>query len=259
MQVQNQQHVDTEKCAREGTDGMMLRPRYKTQGGGWGRPASAFVGPPCCCALTFFLLTRALLMTSSRSKAYHSKRLLLILDGLDEAPHLKGLIKSFVLTSLVAGSHRVLLTSRKEGVDADLEGFGFTVLSLKAYSEAQQKKVLTNQSTEYGRDFMEHLLEFSTGLRMMDALVEKPTDETDSNYKTALEDWDAVDVIDDNITCGCNEHRHDYKIKKEFCKGDHTVCDIIGQPLLPRIPARALIDAAYAWSSMFSLTRAHLI
>lgn len=162
--------------------------------------------------------------------AYHSKRLLLLLDGLDEAPHLANLLREFVLTSLVAGSHRFLLTGRPEGFDAvfgdahslDRGSFGFAVLSLKPYSEEQQKRVLTNQSTEYGKEFMGHLLEFGAGLRAMDGLVERPTDESAPDYKTALADWEVVDVLHDTIRCGCNEHRQGFKIKKAVCSGNHT-------------------------------------
>jgi hypothetical protein len=45
-------------------------------------------------------------------EAYRAKRLVLIMDGLDEAPDLREQIESFVLSTLVPDQIRFLLTSR---------------------------------------------------------------------------------------------------------------------------------------------------
>jgi hypothetical protein len=164
--------------------------------------------------------------TSQRSMmldAYHSKRLLLILDGLDEAPHLKDPIKDFVLGSLVAGSHRVLLTSRPEGVDIDLSGYGFVVLNLATYSAEQQRNVLKQQSEGEGRKFMGHLLDFSEGLNTMDAIVEEPSSNSnDLQDLQRIAEWHAIEKLKE-VKCGFRGSVAARSCPRgEDCNGDHS-------------------------------------
>lgn len=112
--------------------------------------------------------------------AYRSKRLLLLLDGLDEAVELAAMLTHFVMNSLIPGGHRVLLTSRPEGVSAELESYfrdqlnvgmhKLAVLNLKPYSAEQQRRVLKQQLSGDGATFIRSLFRFSEAHNKMDSI-----------------------------------------------------------------------------------------
>ena len=108
--------------------------------------------------------------------AYRSQRLVLILDGMDEAPGLKDAIQSFVPGTLVPRGCRFLLTSRPEGVDQGFYASGFVVLDLKPYSDEQQRKVLRQQlpgsedEVHSAQRFMGELLNFGQATRELDEM-----------------------------------------------------------------------------------------
>ena len=94
--------------------------------------------------------------------AYDRRVLVLILDGVDEASDLKGLIHDFVLNHMWKKGHRLLVTSRPEGVQSieHLSGGERVVnnptssivwkqfsptLDLKSYTREQQQAVLHQQ------------------------------------------------------------------------------------------------------------------
>lgn len=103
---------------------------------------------------------------------YHSQRLVLILDGLDEAVDLWSAIKKFVVEAMALGGHRCVLTTRPEGV-AVLEPEtwkSFAVFTLQPYSPEQQRAVLENQLSGSTKEFVEAVLNFSAAEHEMDVL-----------------------------------------------------------------------------------------
>ena len=123
--------------------------------------------------------TRDLLMD-----AYHSRRLVLILDGLDEAPSHKPLIQAFLCGQFLLTGTRAVVTSRPEGIDAATFHFhGFAQFEIKPYTDAQQRSVLKKQLPDTGERspgcFMRNLLDYMEAKREFDRLYNDrvPADE----------------------------------------------------------------------------------
>ena len=116
--------------------------------------------------------------------AYHSRRLVLILDGLDEAPSLKLLLQKFVCGPLIVSGTKVVVTSRPEGIDADtFRLYGYAQFRLEPYSDEQQRDILRLQLADDGERspgrFMANLLDYMEARReferLYDANVADPT------------------------------------------------------------------------------------
>jgi hypothetical protein len=91
--------------------------------------------------------------------AFRRRHLLVVLDGVDEAADLSSLIEKFVFDQLVDEGHRVVVTSRYEGVRLDERYTDFVVMDLNPLSEEQQRKVIHNQLGE--NEHFDHLMTFS--------------------------------------------------------------------------------------------------
>jgi MoxR-like ATPase len=81
--------------------------------------------------------------------AYRRKRFILLLDGVDEAPHqLQNVLQQYITEKLANEGHRFVVTSRPEAVlkwsrDAlFVVRNRFAVLDLEPYTAAQQEEVL---------------------------------------------------------------------------------------------------------------------
>jgi hypothetical protein len=106
--------------------------------------------------------------------AFHSKRLLVILDGIDEAADLKDHMYALVEKTLVAGGHRFIATSRPEGVKAALYEREFVVIDLKKYTEEQQLKVIKMQLEGTSADkFFDNLFKFLGAQKLLDEEYQK--------------------------------------------------------------------------------------
>lgn len=97
--------------------------------------------------------------------AYRSQRLIVIFDGLDEAPSLRAHIRGFICGPLLLTGTRVVVTSRPEGIDAGtFRLYGFVQFGLKPYTNDQQQEVLRRQLVDSGERspgrFMKHLLDY---------------------------------------------------------------------------------------------------
>ena len=87
----------------------------------------------------------------------------MILDGIDEASDVKGVLQSYIMRRLVPMQISLVLTSRPEGVSADLGTLkqSFAIMSLKPLSDEQQKQIILNQVKSEGNEFFEKLMKFS--------------------------------------------------------------------------------------------------
>lgn len=86
-----------------------------------------------------------------------------ILDGIDEASDVKGVLQSYIMRRLVPMQISLVLTSRPEGVSADLGTLrqSFAIMSLKPLSDEQQKQIILNQVKNEGNKFFEKLMKFA--------------------------------------------------------------------------------------------------
>jgi hypothetical protein len=101
--------------------------------------------------------------------AYDSKRLVVLLDGLDEAPELADDIQSFILCKLVPECIRFVVTGRPE-VTARFAHAGFTILGLKGYTDEHQRKLLAGHLEGEYDVFMSNLLTHTGTLHHQDDL-----------------------------------------------------------------------------------------
>ena len=62
--------------------------------------------------------------------AFRRRQLLVVLDGVDEAADLSQMIEVFIFDQLIEQGHRVLVTSRYEGVQLDERYRDFVVMDL---------------------------------------------------------------------------------------------------------------------------------
>ena len=75
--------------------------------------------------------------------AFDSRRLFIIIDGIDEASDLRADIKHFLRDVLLARGHRVLVTSRPEGVSDDtFYSSNFVMFDMLPYTSDQQRQVM---------------------------------------------------------------------------------------------------------------------
>ena len=78
-------------------------------------------------------------------QAYEMRALLILFDGVDEASDRKEQVEDFVVRVLAKHGFRIVVTSRPEGVRAELYRSGWVVLSLAALREKQQHDCVTQQ------------------------------------------------------------------------------------------------------------------
>ena len=87
--------------------------------------------------------------------AFRSRRMLLILDGIDEAADLRVELQHFIQQSLLPHQHRFITTSRPEGLTESLtSAHGLVVLDLKRLTEEQQRIVVEKQLEGDMSEFM---------------------------------------------------------------------------------------------------------
>ena len=129
--------------------------------------------------------------------AYHSRRLVLILDGLDEAPALKSWIQDFICGPLALSGTKVLVSSRPEGIDEGaFQLHGFVQLRLLPYSEAQQRAILRCQLADRGErsagKFMSNLLDYVDTKKQFQHVYD--TQVQDGATRNQLENLQFLDV-----------------------------------------------------------------
>eukprot|EP00913_Durusdinium_trenchii_P012041 g11313.t1 len=80
-------------------------------------------------------------------RALRLRSAIVLLDGIDEASDVKGVLQSYIMRRLVPMEISLVLTSRPEGVSADLSTLkqSFAIMSLKPLSDKQQKDIILNQ------------------------------------------------------------------------------------------------------------------
>ena len=91
-------------------------------------------------------------------QAIRLKGAILLIDGVDEAAGLRQTIEDLVHLHLVPQGHKVVVTSRPEGVRLPLYRKHFVVLNLKPLTDEQQRQMIQGQLK--GNDFFEHLMAF---------------------------------------------------------------------------------------------------
>ena len=111
---------------------------------------------------------------------YDSRRLIIIIDGIDEASDLKTEIEDYLLKDLIAEGHILCVTSRPEGISSEgvpdaLYKLTFTILALKELTSEQLTKMLKDQMKEEheGKEFFENLFRFSQARSEMDKLCDE--------------------------------------------------------------------------------------
>lgn len=122
--------------------------------------------------------------------AYRRRRLLIILDGIDEAPELRCMIETFLAENLARNGHRFVATTRPEAVRSGLYRHRFVVLDLAPYAEDQQRAVLSRQIRGQNQDFVTHLFNYIHGLREMDRLYAEV--ESDAGTLLQIESFDTT-------------------------------------------------------------------
>eukprot|EP00966_Prymnesium_polylepis_P270616 6251836-Prymnesium_polylepis.1 len=99
---------------------------------------------------------------SMLTMALEMRCLVIVIDGIDEAAGWRGAISKLIREVLVPAGHRLVCTSRPEGVNKALF-CSFVVFDLKPLSEQQQQQAVESQLAliPYGRTFSHHLLKFT--------------------------------------------------------------------------------------------------
>lgn len=109
--------------------------------------------------------------------AFKSRRMLLILDGIDEAVDLREIVTDFILELLLPHSHRFIATSRPTGITSHLRSaHGLVVLDLKRLTEEQQRGVVEKQLKGRMSTFMGHVFTFAEARRRLDETFIKCTE-----------------------------------------------------------------------------------
>ena len=106
--------------------------------------------------------------TAMLQQAIRLKAGILLIDGVDEAAGLRQMIEDLVHLHLVPQGHKVVVTSRPEGVRLPLYRKHFVVLNLKPLTDEQQSAMIKGQLQ--GNDFFEHLMAFAAIRRGHDDL-----------------------------------------------------------------------------------------
>merc|ERR1719272_2889431 len=99
--------------------------------------------------------------------AYNSKRLILLLDGLDEAPELTQDMQSFIFHKLIPACHRFIVTARPE-ISPPFVEEGFTILGMQGYTEEHQRNLLRDQLDGDSAVFMNNLLDHVQAITLQD-------------------------------------------------------------------------------------------
>ncbi|CAK9053328.1 Hypothetical protein (Fragment), partial [Durusdinium trenchii] len=96
-------------------------------------------------------------------RALRLRSAIVLLDGIDEASDVKGVLQSYIMRRLVPMEISLVLTSRPEGVSADLSTLkqSFAIMSLKPLSDKQQKDIILNQVQSEGNEFFEKMMGFA--------------------------------------------------------------------------------------------------
>ena len=93
--------------------------------------------------------------------AYQSRRVVIILDGLDEAASSRSKLEQYLLRSLVPAGFVIVVTSRPEGVDFGLYKSSFLRMELKELSTEQQRAIIEHQMDEgKNKEFFTSLLDY---------------------------------------------------------------------------------------------------
>ena len=88
---------------------------------------------------------------------FHARRVLVVLDGVDEAADLSKSVEQVILDQFVAEGHRVMVTSRYEGVRADLF-VDFCIMD-SYLGRAAAARVIHTQLGD--NEYFDHLVDFS--------------------------------------------------------------------------------------------------
>ena len=93
--------------------------------------------------------------------AYQSRRVVIILDGMDEAASSRKKLEHYLHQILVPDGFSIVVTSRPEGVDFALYQFSFLRMELKELSSEQQRAIIEHQmKTGNNKKFFNNLLRF---------------------------------------------------------------------------------------------------
>ena len=124
--------------------------------------------------------------------AYRSMRLIMLFDGLDEAPDLLRVFKfdDFLVDTLLKGQHRFVLTSRPEGIFGRIRTLRndprLANVELEPFSGEQQGHVLPKQLKGQSQEFVKHLLDYTEYPKRSDSTFNGLNKGRDKEYFTKL-------------------------------------------------------------------------
>lgn len=103
--------------------------------------------------------------------AYASQRLFIIIDGLDDVPHLASLMQRLIFDVLLPGQHKLVACSKAVGVDSELYRVGFAIYDMQPFTVSQQKRVCTSFLDGDAVDFASNMFEFLRNRDEQDAII----------------------------------------------------------------------------------------
>ena len=143
-------------------------------------------------------------------------RLLVLLDGVDEAAGLRRDVTNFAVSLARAGA-RVLVTSRPEGVDI-FDFRDFAILALNPLDDAMQLSLLQHQLAD--SPFCTHLMAFSKIRRDHDEIYGR---ELDSGTRGMIEEMGVPDRFKKRLEAGGLETAYDGDMRQKTKDGSRLV------------------------------------
>ena len=145
-------------------------------------------------------------------QAFQMRSLVVLLDGVDEAGNLAGVVESFIFSFLLPSKFRFVITSRPEGLQ-DLSRYkrDFAIFDLCPLTDDQQREAVTRQVEEShqvckGNAMFDHLMAFRQIRRSSDEMYPNVFDEP---TRTLMQNLKPVDSIKGNPSmrhkCGASQ------------------------------------------------------
>jgi hypothetical protein len=151
-------------------------------------------------------------------QAFRMKKLILVIDGMDEAAGQTELIENFIFNELVCHRHRFVVTSRPEGVKDErvYEKSFFVVLNLNPLTVEDQDRIIDQQLK--GNEFFSNLQAFSNVRSVLDKVYQQNFTVVE---RSKVEGIPQLDL---------------------FCRADGTYDPRMRQPGPNKLPMKRLVD-----------------
>ena len=104
--------------------------------------------------------------------AYTSKRLFIIIDGIDDVPHLSLLMQRVIFDVLIPGQHKFVASSKPVGVESELYRVGFGIFDLQPLTKRQQKAACSALLDNDAAEFTANMFGYLQNRGDQDALIE---------------------------------------------------------------------------------------